>query len=392
MNNDLAVLSMMPAHIQAAAAQAAAANLAMSAGISVGFSRISLKASRFRIVQGEVETALDTMTLPAVLLTANAGISKAFYAKAWQPGDAEAPDCSSSDGVMPDAGVPAQQAASCAGCPMNQWGSKLTPAGKQIKACSDTKKLAIVAASAIDGELYLLSVPAASLKPLAQYINMLSQRGVAAHMVETSISFDTTADYPRLLFNVARFLTQEEMQKAVERLDDPMIPTIVGAVQRPAQLAAPTMPPVPDYVLQAAEQAKAKAAAEAKAREDAEAAYRLQALTEAEAAAKAQALAEATAALRVQAAKDAAAQAAPAVGGFGAPQQALPGFGAPAAVATAKPAGFGAPASNVVSAAFGAQTKPAPIAPAGGEIMPPPAVMGDALSAAVMGALDQFDD
>ncbi len=362
MNNDLAVLSAVPAHIQAAAAAAAAANQNMSAGISVGFSRISLKASRFRIVQGEVETALDTMTLPAVLLSANSGVSKAFYAKAWQPGDAEAPDCSSSDGVLPDAGVPAPQATACASCPMNQWGSKLTPAGKQIKACSDTKKLAIVAASAIDGELYLLSVPAASLKPLAQYINMLSQRGVAAHMVETSISFDTTADYPRLLFNVARFLTQQEMQLAVERLDDPMIPTIVGAVARPAQLAAPSMPAIPDDVLQAAEQAKVKAAADAAA----EAAYRAQAMRDAEAAAKAQALAEATAALQAQAAIDAAAQ--------------------------RTVSGFGAPASNVVSAAFGAQTKPAPIAPAGGENMPPPAVMGDALSAAVMGALDQFDD
>ncbi len=373
MNNDIVVLSNVPAHIQAAAAQAAAANQAMSAGISVGFSRISLKASRFRIVQGDTETVLDATSLPAVLLSANQGISKAFYMKAWNPGDAEAPDCSSSDGVTPDFGVPAPQATACASCPMNQWGSKLTPAGKQIKACADTKKLAIVASSAIDGELYLLSVPAASLKPLAQYINMLSQRGVPAHMVETSISFDTTADYPRLLFNVARFLTQAEMEKATERLADPMIPTIVGAVTRPAQLAAPTMPPIPDYVAQAAAQAKAQAEAEAQAQ-------------------LASHLAAQQAAQALQAQQ--AAQAPTAAPTFGATAT-PPGFGAPQPASA--PVGFGAPQpaapqSNVVTAAFGAQTAPKPIAPAGGEIMPPPSVPGDALAAAVMGALDQFDD
>ncbi len=382
MNNDIVVLSNVPAHIQAAAAQAAAANQAMSAGISVGFSRISLKASRFRIVQGDTETVLDATSLPAVLLSANQGISKAFYMKAWNPGDAEAPDCSSSDGVTPDFGVPAPQATACASCPMNQWGSKLTPAGKQIKACADTKKLAIVASSAIDGELYLLSVPAASLKPLAQYINMLSQRGVPAHMVETSISFDTTADYPRLLFNVARFLTQAEMEKATERLADPMIPTIVGAVTRPAQLAAPTMPPIPDYVAQAAAQAKAQAEAEAQAQ--------LASHLAAQQAAQALQAQQAAQALQAQQAAQAP-TAAPTFGATATP----PGFGAPQPASA--PVGFGAPQpaapqSNVVTAAFGAQTAPKPIAPAGGEIMPPPSVPGDALAAAVMGALDQFDD
>jgi hypothetical protein len=58
------------------------------------YPRISIKGSRFRIVEGKNETVLDSNVLEAVIVGANPKLSKTWYEKAWTP-DAEstAPDC-----------------------------------------------------------------------------------------------------------------------------------------------------------------------------------------------------------------------------------------------------------------------------------------------------------
>ncbi len=82
--NELSILNQpLPAYLQAYAAEAADENASFAAGISVGFPRISIKQSRFRIVRGDTETVLNTLELPTVLIAANPAITKAYYAKGW---------------------------------------------------------------------------------------------------------------------------------------------------------------------------------------------------------------------------------------------------------------------------------------------------------------------
>jgi hypothetical protein len=83
-------------------------------------------------------------SLDVVLLKANPQLSKLYYSKAYAEGDDGAPDCSSANGITPDSGVPNPQSASCAGCPQNVWGSKITPQGTKTKACADMRRLAVV--------------------------------------------------------------------------------------------------------------------------------------------------------------------------------------------------------------------------------------------------------
>tara|TARA_R110000868_G_scaffold206995_1_gene455956 strand:- start:365 stop:1306 length:942 start_codon:yes stop_codon:yes gene_type:complete len=193
---------------------------ALTGGLSSGvdFPRISIKASRFRIKEGDTETVLDSTNLDVVVVGANPRLSKTWYAKAWTK-DAEpsAPDCYSLDGVSPDPEAEDPQNTLCASCPQNAWGSKVTDNGQQIKACSDNKRMAVVAADDASGPVYLLSVTPAALKGLNQYQKELSVRGIPPEIVKTRVSFDTDASFPKLKFTFGGFL-DADVQEVVDGL------------------------------------------------------------------------------------------------------------------------------------------------------------------------------
>ncbi len=210
----------VPAHLAGRIGQPSALAQALGGGIGSGESipRISLKGARFRIKEGESETVLDSTNLDIVIVGANPRLSKTWYAKAWTP-DAEpsAPDCFSLDGIRPAADSTSSQNDLCATCPHNAWGSKVTPMGQKIKACSDLKRLAVVAADDPTGPIYLLQVTPAALKGLNQYQRELAMRGIAPEIVKTRISFDTDASFPKLIFGFGGFLDEAAME-AVDAL------------------------------------------------------------------------------------------------------------------------------------------------------------------------------
>lgn len=367
MENSLAVLANRPAYL----AEMPSQNTALTAGIGLGFPHISIKQSVFRIKQGDTETPIQNRYLDIVIVAAKEQVAKTFYIKQWQPGDAEAPDCASSDGITPDAGVPFPQSATCATCPQAQWGSKISALGKQIKACSDSKKVVILPAQSLESELCLLSIPPASLKAIALYGAELAKHGVPASAVVTRMEFDLEVDYPKLKFTAVSYLPEAEARRVAERATEPMVDTILGAVKRPAPVLAAQQPagmvfgranPVghPDPAVYAAP-APAPAPAPVYA-----------------------------APAPVQAAP---APIAPAPV-YAAPAPA-PVYAAPAPTPVVAPAA--APAASAVSAFGGtpiaAVPDSVPTPPAnGGEMMPPAAVAGDALASAVAGILGGFDD
>lgn len=236
----------VPAHLAARVGAPSALSQSITGGLSTGqsFPRISIKGARFRIVEGDTETVLDTTSLEVVIVGANPRLSKTWYAKAWTPeSEPQSPDCYSLDGVSPHPESADPQNDLCASCPQNAWGSKVTPTGQQIKACSDTKRLAIVAADDPEGPVYLLSVTPAALKGLNQYHKELSVRGIPPEIVKTKVTFDTDASFPKLAFGFGGFL-DEETQGIVDQLfGSDQVKEITGeAEQQPvavAQIAAP---------------------------------------------------------------------------------------------------------------------------------------------------------
>lgn len=210
----------IPAHLARVVGQPSALSAALAGGLSGGanYPRISIKGSRFRIVEDGTETVLEDTKLSVVIVGANPRLSKTYYAKQWTPdSEPSSPDCYSLDGIRPAADSTAPQHDACATCPMNAWGSKVTPLGQQIKACADQKRLAVVASNDPTGPTYLLQITPAALKGLASYQKELSHRGIPVEAVKTVVTFDTDASFPKLMFKFGGFLDEDEYA-AVEEL------------------------------------------------------------------------------------------------------------------------------------------------------------------------------
>lgn len=247
MSNIVSLDAKVPAHIANRIGKPSALAEKLVGGISSGetWPRISIKGGRFRIKEGDAETVLQSTTIDVVIVGSNPRLSKTYYAKAWDPSaEATAPDCSSMDGVRPDSNVAEPQNDICATCPHNAWGSKKGPQGQDLKACSDSKRIAVVSADDPSGQIYLMLITPAALKDLNQYQKDLSHRGIAPELVRTRIGFDTNASFPKLKFGFGGWLTEDEIAAVDEVLSNPTIPEMTGEKLRntPAQIEAPAKP------------------------------------------------------------------------------------------------------------------------------------------------------
>lgn len=237
----------VPAHLAARVGVPSVLSQSLGGGIGSGEStaRISIKGSRFRIVEGGTETVIDATSLDVVVVGANPRLSKTWYAKQWTPeSEPSSPDCFSLDGVSPDPASESPQNDLCASCPQNAWGSKITPQGKQIKACSDQKRLAVVAADDPTGPIYLLQVTPAALQGLGKYQKELSMRGIPAEIVRTRVSFDTDASFPKLKFDFGGFLDEATQAEVDKLFGSEEVRQITG------ELRASTPPAVPQVTHQ----------------------------------------------------------------------------------------------------------------------------------------------
>lgn len=206
-------------------------------GVSGSFAVISFRGKVWRKKSGGEEAPIldandePVPSIPVVIVKAAKEISKIYYGRKYSEGDDAAPDCMSVDGVKPDASSPKPQATSCAGCKHNQWGSRITEAGKKAKECSDSRRVAVVPVGATkdlanakiitneeDGGVMLMRVPAMSLQDLATYGRKMHEKGFPYNLIGTRIGFDQNVSYPRLTFKALRPLTEEEIAEVAAHL------------------------------------------------------------------------------------------------------------------------------------------------------------------------------
>lgn len=247
----------LPAHLMTpeALAAIAAANAAAGGGIKTGgFPRISIKGGKFHLVKGgETHTilnppdapgapALPKMLLQVVVVAANPAIVKTYYPGKFSEGDDGEPTCSSDNGQTPDSHIAAPQSPACATCTQNAWGSKISEAsGKEIKACSDSKRLVILPAENLDYEAFALSITASALTGWGKYVKALSDKKIPINAVVTNVMFDSSASYPKLVFSFGRLLTAEEYAKVGVRVKGEDVQNIVSPV-RSINVAVPLLP------------------------------------------------------------------------------------------------------------------------------------------------------
>jgi hypothetical protein len=211
----------------------------LAAGIQASFAVISYKGKVWRVKhRGEEkmlmradEPGVPQAFIECVIVKASPAIAKIYYKGTYAEGDMSPPDCWSVNGIAPDPASPLKQSPTCAGCPMNAWGSKITGNGKATKACQDSKRLAIVPAADMVNELHggpmLLRVPPASLADLAQYGQKLKQIGADYFSVVTRIGFDANEAFPKFTFAALRGLNDTEADIILPLQEDPRVTRIL---------------------------------------------------------------------------------------------------------------------------------------------------------------------
>lgn len=225
---------------------------------------VSIRASKFRLVGADgVEMMVNQLHLDVVLLDGNKNVSKMYYDSPYNAADNDAkpPTCFSDNGIAPSVEAQLPQSALCATCRWAEFGSKVTDAGKNSKACSDSKKIAIVLATdtpvVINGaagiakayeQMFLLRLPTMSMKPWKIYGKSVLDRHVPLQGVVTRVTFDPQADYPALMFQATGFLTDEAVfRQLMAKKETSDVQTAIGATDQPRQ-AAPALAAPPAYM------------------------------------------------------------------------------------------------------------------------------------------------
>lgn len=221
----------VPAHIRAVFG--GADNSDLSAGVSGGFPILSIKGKVWHMRQSGVDTLITgpdgepRPSIEVVIIKANPAVSKLYYTGGYTEGSDERPTCASNDGIAPVSDALEPQAAKCAICPHNQWGSRITENGAKGKACADSRRLALSPSGELDNPM-LLKVPAASLRDLQAYGDMLAKRGTPYQAIVTKIGFDHTVAHPKLTFKPMRWLEPGEVTLVAQTMKSSTIDQIMG--------------------------------------------------------------------------------------------------------------------------------------------------------------------
>lgn len=215
--------ALAPAKMRDKFAAGNATNKAFSEGVRDAFPTLSIKGKVFRMRQGGREVPyVDPQTnqvmtyLDIVLVNASRFIAKSYYVKGFTEGDNDAPSCWSLDGIRPDASVATKQSVTCAACPMNAFGSRVTDNGKQAKACQDQRRVAITLPHLLETAVpttVMLRAPQSSLKNMKDYAELLARHQFEPTGCVTRISFDYNEAFPKLQFQFVRGLSEQEYDK-----------------------------------------------------------------------------------------------------------------------------------------------------------------------------------
>lgn len=207
----------MPDYMKAFVEQSRADTGALVAS-SISVPRLSYRGKRWRFVVDGEEELVKGLEVNVVIIGVEpeAGrFIKTFYTKTYVPGDTEPPDCSSSNGVMPDVWVTNPQAPRCNQCPKNVFGSAQSRTGGKAKACHDSKRLWVTKAD--DTEIvYGLNVPIMSLKNLAEYGKYIARNNYPLALVVTELSMDDESEFPKLCFKHVGFVPEDMAKEVIE--------------------------------------------------------------------------------------------------------------------------------------------------------------------------------
>ena len=194
---------------------------------------IGCKGTRFVVKDGPNEKVLDAVRIKGVIIDAKGPFDKAYYMKAYVPGDDASPDCFSRDSVRPDPQATMKQNAACAGCPRNVFGTAKDAQGNPSggKACADSKITAFTVAERNEDntlKCYQFKIPPASLGAWNKYVNELEQHGAYLPEVITEIGFNLEKSFPQYTFKMSGTVPDELIGDVYAAMDSKAVKNIVA--------------------------------------------------------------------------------------------------------------------------------------------------------------------
>ena len=213
--------------------------------------RISIDNNVFTMMVGGKSVAVnEDRAMNIIIVRAAEANARTFYGGQYEKGVKSRPVCWSDDSVKPHEKVKNPQNKTCNGCPQDVKGS----GQGDSKACRYSRRLAVLLASDIDGDIYAMNINASSLfaqgegrkMGLQQYARFLGGHGIEVSAVVTEMRFDTSANM-KLVFSAVRPLEEAEWQKVMARVNDPAaidavtmtVSDIDGVAESPAPAPAP---------------------------------------------------------------------------------------------------------------------------------------------------------
>jgi hypothetical protein len=239
----------LPAHLRRGALSSTTKSL-MGGGTN---KRISIEGNVFRMLVGGKEVAVnEDRGMNVIILRAAEGNNRTFYGTQYEKGVKARPKCWSDDNVKPHEAVKNPQHKTCAGCPQDVKGS----GQGDSKACRYGRRVALLLASDIGGDIFAMNINASSLfgqgegrkMGLQQYARLLGGHGIEVNAVVTEMRFDTTAGANmKLTFSAVRPLEEDEWNLVQSRIDEQAaidaitqtVADIDGVEEEPAAAAAP---------------------------------------------------------------------------------------------------------------------------------------------------------
>lgn len=214
----------LPAHLRRGELSDTAKAL-MGGGLSN--KRISIEGGAFRMIVGGKEVAVsEDRSMNIIIVRAAENNSRTFYEGTYVKGQKAKPSCWSDDSKVPHKDVKNPQSNSCASCPQNIKGSG---SSADARACRFQRRVAVLLENDTQGDIYAMSIPAASIfaegegrkMGLQQYGRFLGSHGVDVTAVVTEMRFDTASTAPKLVFSAVRPLEEAEFATVQERKDEP---------------------------------------------------------------------------------------------------------------------------------------------------------------------------
>ena len=185
-------------------------------GSSSTAKRISIRGGKFRLmVNGKEVEKSNQDALDVVIVNASPHVHRMYFSKAYVPGEKmPPPTCWTSDSQKPDEAVVDKQAENCLSCPQNIKGS----GANGTKACRFSRRVAVVRADDMNGDVYQMTLPAQSIfgngtkdcKPLHEYTDYVRANGQNLMSVISRVSFDEDSSSTKIGFKAIRILNDDE--------------------------------------------------------------------------------------------------------------------------------------------------------------------------------------